>query len=295
MHVDLPSLEGKVLPCVPCRNDKCPTTPHGFRDATNQAPRFSELCRRYPGQLIGVATGSISNLDVLDIDTAGLPWWRDRSDLLPPTRSHKTRSGGVHLFFRHAAGLRCSASKIAPGVDVRADGGGAIWWAKANLPVLEDAPVAAWPPRLLDLAMGQTRGDGNRPPAVLDRVPISPEDQSALPARSATLLSNRLTVDQHSCEARYALAAMRNAMDELLNTRPGGRNAKLNVLAYSLGRLAVRGWITVYVITQRLTLCCEYNGLARDYGLRQVRATIFSGLSAGMMHPYGDLPARGGP
>ena len=106
MHVDLPSLEGKVLPCVPCRNDKCPTTPHGFRDATNQAPRFSELCRRYPGQLIGVATGSISNLDVLDIDTAGLPWWRDRSDLLPPTRSHKTRSGGVHLFFRHAAGLR---------------------------------------------------------------------------------------------------------------------------------------------------------------------------------------------
>ena len=37
MHVDLPSLEGKVLPCVPCRNDKRPTTPHGFRDATNSA------------------------------------------------------------------------------------------------------------------------------------------------------------------------------------------------------------------------------------------------------------------
>ena len=157
-----------------------------------------------------------------------------------------------------------------------------------------DAPVAAWPPRLFDLAMGQTRGDGNCPPAVLDGVPISSEHQSALPAGSATLLSNGFTVDPHSREARYVRAAMFNAMVELANTRRGARNAKLNVLAYSLGRLAARGWITVDEITRKLTLCCD-NGLARDDGLRQVRATIFSGLSAGMRHPYPDLTARGGP
>jgi hypothetical protein len=148
---------------------------------------------------------------------------------------------------------------------------------------------------LLDFAMGQRRGDGNPLPAALDGVPILPEDENALSAGSATLIANRLTVDRHAREAQFARAAMFNAMVELANARRGARNAKLNALAYSLGRLAARGWITVDDITRKLTLCCESNGLARDDGLRQVRTTISSGLSAGTTRPYPDLPARGGP
>jgi hypothetical protein len=34
----------------------------------------------------------------------------------------------LHFFFQHAPGLRCSRGLIAPGVDVRADGGYVIWW-----------------------------------------------------------------------------------------------------------------------------------------------------------------------
>jgi hypothetical protein len=77
-------------------------------------------------------------------------------------------------------------------------------------------------------------------------------------------------------------------MNELLNTKPGERNTKLNIRAYGLGRLAARGWITVERVVQGLELACQFNLLTRDDGPEQVRATIASGLRAGMERPYPD-------
>ena len=57
-------------------------------------------------QLVGVPTGSVSGFDVLDVDVAGLGWLDEVWDRLPPTRTHATRSGGRHLFFKHVDGLR---------------------------------------------------------------------------------------------------------------------------------------------------------------------------------------------
>jgi hypothetical protein len=95
-----------------------------------------------------VRTGDASGIDVLDLDfkhRQATEWWTAHRDRLPETRVHRTRSGGVHLLFQHAPGMRCSASKIAPGVDVRGDGGYVIWWPILELPVLCDAPLALWP------------------------------------------------------------------------------------------------------------------------------------------------------
>jgi hypothetical protein len=47
--------------------------------------------------------------------------------------------------FQHHAGVRCSAGRIAAGVDVRATGGYIIWWPTAGFPVLSDQPLAPWP------------------------------------------------------------------------------------------------------------------------------------------------------
>lgn len=141
------SLAGRGLPCFPCGVIKKPTTPGGFKDATCDPEALSELWAKYPGPLIGVPTGEISGLDVLDVDPrhGGDSWLAEHNHRLPSTRVHRTRSGGLHLLFQHQQGMRCSAGRIAPGVDVRATGGYIIWWPAAGLPVHSNKPVAAWP------------------------------------------------------------------------------------------------------------------------------------------------------
>jgi hypothetical protein len=139
--------------CVfPCRDDKRPACPHGFKDATKNAEAIEELWRRFSGPLIGVATGTMSGFAVLDIDRKhpeAVEWWIQRRERLMPTRVHRTRSGGLHLLYRHSEGLTCSASKIAVGIDVRADGGYIVWWPAAGMPVLASAAQAPWPDWLL--------------------------------------------------------------------------------------------------------------------------------------------------
>ena len=135
------------LPCFPCSVAKSPTTPHGFKDASCDPDVLAQLWRRHPGALVGVVTGQPSGLSVLDIDPRhdGERWFGKNESRLPITRAHGTRSGGVHLVFQHQAGLKCSAGKIAPGVDVRADGGYIIWWPAAEILELSVVPPAPWP------------------------------------------------------------------------------------------------------------------------------------------------------
>ena len=137
------------LAAFPCRADKKPLTAHGFKDA-----RRGLDWGGWP--LVGFATGIANGVDVLDIDGAeGRDWYDANFDAIPLTRAHSTRRG-LHLLFRHADGLRNSESRIAPGVDVRAEGGYAIWWPREGLAV-EDAPICEWPEWLLKEARGGTR------------------------------------------------------------------------------------------------------------------------------------------
>ena len=48
---------------------------------------------------------------------------------LPLTRIHRTGGGGRHYFFKHPGpGIEVTDPKIAPGIDIKADGGYVIWW-----------------------------------------------------------------------------------------------------------------------------------------------------------------------
>ena len=147
------------VPCFPCRADKRPATLHGFKDASRNRNDLEHIWRRYPGPLVGVPTGEASGFDVLDIDKQhhGDHWFLDNKSALLPTRAHRTRSGGIHLLFKHTEAFRCSAGKIAPGIDVRAIGGYVIWWPAAGLPVLSDMPVVAWPAWLRALLRSRPR------------------------------------------------------------------------------------------------------------------------------------------
>ena len=143
------------MSCFPCNEEKRPTCPHGFKDATADPEALRDLRRQHPGSLIGVPTGEVSGFDVLDIDpkhATAREWWAENRDDLMPTRAHRTRSGGLHLLFKYTPGLKCSAGKIAQGVDIRTTGGYVIWWPAAGFPILSNAlptDLPTWLHRLL--------------------------------------------------------------------------------------------------------------------------------------------------
>ena len=131
------ALADQGLAVFPCHADKRPATPHGFKDASAEPEAVRKLWQAFTAPLIGIATGAVSDLAVLDIDAKhaeAREWWLTHRERLPITRTIRTRSGGLHLWFRHAPGLKCSAGVIAPGIDVRADGGYVIAWHAAGLP-----------------------------------------------------------------------------------------------------------------------------------------------------------------
>lgn len=76
-------------------------------------------------------------------------------------------AGRMHLWCRNAPGLRCSAGAVAPGVDIRADGGYVIAWHAAGLPVLWEAPLAPWPEWLRSSRAAPVQR-GPEPPRVPD-------------------------------------------------------------------------------------------------------------------------------
>jgi hypothetical protein len=136
----------------PARANKKPACEHGFKDAGTDPDRIAYLWRNQPGPLIGVATGAVSGFDVLDIDLkhdAALHWWHTNHVAMPVTRTYRTRSGGLHLFFVHQVGLSCSAGKICAGIDIRADKGYIISWFAAGFECLDHASPAPWPAALI--------------------------------------------------------------------------------------------------------------------------------------------------
>lgn len=146
------------IPVFPCLESKRPATPHGFKDAVDSPAAAEMLWRRFPGSLIGVPTGEVSGLDALDIDPrhGGDRWWYQHRALIDRTRVHSTRSGGLHVLFRHTDGVRNTVSTLATGVDTRGSGGFIIWWPGAGLQVV-DEPIQPWPKWLLEKLLNPAR------------------------------------------------------------------------------------------------------------------------------------------
>ena len=141
------ALAARGITCFPVTATKAPSCPGGFKSATLAPAELRNLGRRHPGLLIGVPTGAVNGFDALDIDPrhGGDNWLAQHRHRLPPTRTHQTRSSGLHFLFERPPGIRNSAGKIAAGVDVRADGRFIVWWPAAGLPLAVDAPLAPWP------------------------------------------------------------------------------------------------------------------------------------------------------
>ena len=138
------------LPVFPLNADKKPTCPHGFKDAELEKTKIYDLFRQYPGELIGVPTGSVSGIDVLDADITKHQAAKEFiiSTKIPTTRVHQTRSGGRHYIFKHKSGIRNWTARPVLGIDGRGDGGYIVWWPSHGFSIF-DQPLVEWPSELV--------------------------------------------------------------------------------------------------------------------------------------------------
>jgi hypothetical protein len=156
------TLAATGLLVFPCNSLKRPPIAkakggNGFRDASTDPDRIREMwdLSGVGAQLVGVPTGSASGFDVIDIDPrhGGHLWEAANRAQLGETRMHGTPSGGRHYLYRHVDGVRNSGAKIAPGVDVRGEGGYAIWPPSRGYTIIHEVEAAGWPPWLLRLVL----------------------------------------------------------------------------------------------------------------------------------------------
>ncbi len=109
-----------------CRSvAKHPRTFNGVKDASNVPSHIREWWHLYPDANIGIATGK--GLLVIDIDPKNGGSLEALNALvsLPATATVRTGGGGLHLYFAYDPWnrIRNSASKLAPGIDIRGENG----------------------------------------------------------------------------------------------------------------------------------------------------------------------------
>jgi len=250
------------LPVFPCFPNKHPACPGGFKDAARDPDRIRALFRRHPGRLIGVPTGEVSGIDVLDIDSVKHPEAGDWVRRFEPigTRVHQTRSGGRHALFPHEPGLRCQQAYPVEGIDIRADGGYIIWWPAEGFEVWA-RPIIRWPQALLAAVR-------RAPPAALQ----------ALPPQSPGLMSP------------YAAAAIAGACRAILDAPDGRQRATLNREGFAMGTLigaagAPEDFVR-YALQQAGRQMHSYDA-ARPWLEHQIDRIVDDAVTDGMQHPRG--------
>ncbi|MET9243865.1 bifunctional DNA primase/polymerase [Nonomuraea sp. NPDC003709] len=240
---------------------------------------------------IGIATGP-SGLVVIDLDTPKndeqppSPWNQpgvnDGADVLAllceqadqplplETFQVRTRRGGTHLYFTAPQGLTLGNTSGAKGqglgwlIDTRATGGYVV--APGSYVDLPDgtgtydaihtaapAPLPSW------LAERLTRPEHTSHPVQVSDVLAALGDQST----------------------GYALAALQNELQHVLDARSGTRNHTLNAAAFALGQLIATGLLPHRLTEDALHTAAQATGLSP----REATATIRSGLNAGARQP----------
>ena len=144
--------------------DKIPLIAEWQKKATTDREQIDKLARKYPGCNWGIATGPESGVFVVDVDgdegTETIKAWEGVHDD-GWTQSLVIKTGkGLHIFYQYPedAKIRNSARQIAPGIDIRGEGGfvvapgsvhssGNIYSIKRDLPIIE---AEQW---LLDLIL----------------------------------------------------------------------------------------------------------------------------------------------
>lgn len=293
-----------VFPCHP--NDKRPLvkSPNkgegGYKLASTDPDQIRRWWRSWPDAMIGVPTGQAVGAVVLDVDpkdgdTPGAVVARICAiigEKLPPAPMTRTPRGGLHLWFAIPKDVQVgNRGGIIPGVDVRGEGTGYV----VLPPSVRRGPKAAkegcdgvayrWeedaglddfaPPAASEalLRFFTDRRDDPSAPATGKPSPASPQPQP-------------FQDDPRADAVRKFVLSAFDAEIRKVETAPAGqRNIQLNNSAIALGQLVAAGALAQGSVAAALEQAAAASGLAKDDGLRSVRATIESGMRLGLSQP----------
>jgi hypothetical protein len=161
--LQLAALGLRVFPVCPGSCAECQAKPEPERGkhprvkwkarATTDPALLRHWWRKWPDSVVGAPTGA--QFVALDLDFArhveAVAWYEANRASLPPTRTHRTPSGGLHLLFQRHPLFRSSAGKIAAGVDTKGicqdgtSGGYICWYPAHGHAVLHEGPMARVP------------------------------------------------------------------------------------------------------------------------------------------------------
>lgn len=175
----------------------------GWQEKASAEPdRIETYWAEYPNANIGVCTGAVSNIFVLDVDgdegLQSLSALEKRHGTLPLTLEADTGSGGKHYYFKwpREMDIRNSVKQLGAGLDIRGNGGYVVappslhpngnqyeWSALSG-----DQPVDApkWLLELINNKAGKDQAIGNPSHGVTDWGALSQEIPEG--ARNNTLV-----------------------------------------------------------------------------------------------------------
>lgn len=115
-----------VFPCGAGKDKKAPLTQHGLKDASVSDIQIKEWWGKWPDAAIGIVTGKVSGITVVDIDPRhggdrSLTELEAKHGDLPPTAQVLTGGSGGHFYFNYTAKIK-TTSNLFPGIDIRNDG-----------------------------------------------------------------------------------------------------------------------------------------------------------------------------
>lgn len=147
-----------------------------FQQRHPSAQEIKSWFKRWPDANLAVVTGEVSKLVVLDLDPphggeASLADLERQHGPLPQSVEAVTGGGGRHVYFQHPGGVMRNRVGLAPGIDLRGDGGLIVAppslhpsgrpyvWKASHGP--DEASLAPMPHWLRALALGEPEHPGH--------------------------------------------------------------------------------------------------------------------------------------
>ena len=114
----------KGLSVIPLKQKKALYAWQDYQQRLATVDEVTTWWAQHPDANVGIVTGKISGIIVLDVDgEPGIETIKRERLQIIPTLTVRTGGGGYHYIFRHPGGIVRNFTRKLPGIDLRGDGG----------------------------------------------------------------------------------------------------------------------------------------------------------------------------